>query len=67
MRIIFMGTPEFSVPILSALNEKYEVVIPWYIMVSRENKEETVKFFEEKNYLYLFASCFHLLVNYIVK
>ncbi len=26
LKIIFMGTPEFSVPILEALNQKYEVV-----------------------------------------
>ena len=35
---------------LKKANEKYKVTIPWYIMVSRENKEETIKFFEEKNY-----------------
>jgi methionyl-tRNA formyltransferase len=27
MKIVFMGTPEFAVPILEALNEKYEVVL----------------------------------------
>lgn len=31
-------------------NEKYNVSIPWYIMTSRENNDETVKFFNEKNY-----------------
>ena len=41
---------EILVDTLKRANEKYEVVIPWYIMVSRENKDETVKFFEEKNY-----------------
>ena len=30
--------------------EKYGVTIPWYLMTSDENNEETVKFFEEKNY-----------------
>ncbi len=30
--------------------EKYGVVIPWYIMTSNENNEDTVKFFEENNY-----------------
>ncbi len=34
MKIIFMGTPEFSVPILEALNEKYEVVL----VVSQPNQ-----------------------------
>ena len=27
MKIVFMGTPQFAVPILEALNEKYEVVL----------------------------------------
>ena len=26
LRIVFMGTPEFSVPILEALIEKYDVI-----------------------------------------
>ena len=26
LRIVFMGTPEFSVPILEALVEKYDVI-----------------------------------------
>ncbi len=34
MKIIFMGTPEFSVPILKALSEKYEVVL----VVSQPNR-----------------------------
>ena len=35
MKIVFMGTPEFSVPILRALNEKYEIVM----VVSQPNRE----------------------------
>ena len=31
-------------------NEKYGISIPWYIMTSRENNADTVKFFEENNY-----------------
>lgn len=31
-------------------NKKYNVSIPWYIMTSKENNDETVKFFNEKNY-----------------
>ena len=31
-------------------NEKYGVVIPWYIMTSRENNEQTQNFFKENNY-----------------
>jgi len=30
--------------------EQYGVSVPWYIMTSRENDEQTKKFFEEKNY-----------------
>lgn len=30
--------------------KKYNVSIPWYIMTSRENNDETVAFFKEKNY-----------------
>lgn len=26
MRVVFMGTPDFSVPILEALNERHEVI-----------------------------------------
>lgn len=29
---------------------KYNVTIPWYIMTSNENNEETIKFLAEKNY-----------------
>ncbi|MBR5227261.1 MAG: UDPGP type 1 family protein [Clostridia bacterium] len=35
---------------LKIANNKYEVSIPWYIMTSRENNDETVKFFEDNNY-----------------
>lgn len=35
---------------LKRANEKYGVSIPWYIMTSRENNNDTVKFFEENNY-----------------
>ncbi len=31
-------------------NELYNVTIPWYIMVSKENKNQTIKYFEEHNY-----------------
>ncbi len=36
MKIVFMGTPEFSVPILSALDSKYEVVL----VISQPNREK---------------------------
>ena len=35
---------------LKNAKEKYNVVIPWYIMTSRENNKQTVEFFEENNY-----------------
>ncbi|MDE5867879.1 MAG: hypothetical protein K2H02_02945, partial [Anaeroplasmataceae bacterium] len=34
MKIVFMGTPEFAVPILEALHERYEVVL----VVSQPNR-----------------------------
>ena len=35
---------------LKEANQKYNVTIPWYIMTSKENNEETVKFLEKHNY-----------------
>ncbi len=35
---------------LKNAREKYNVVIPWYIMTSKENNEKTIDFFEENNY-----------------
>jgi len=35
---------------LKEAKEKYNAVIPWYIMTSRENNDETVRFFETNNY-----------------
>lgn len=35
---------------LKRANEKYNTTIPWYIMVSKENREETIQFFKEKEY-----------------
>ncbi len=31
-------------------NELYNIIIPWYIMVSKENRKQTIEYFEEKNY-----------------
>ena len=31
-------------------NKKFHVTLPWYIMTSTENNEETVQFFENNNY-----------------
>ena len=35
---------------LKEANKKYEVVISWYIMTSKENNKETVEFLEKNNY-----------------
>lgn len=35
---------------LKEANQKYGVTIPWYIMTSRENNQETVNFFKKHNY-----------------
>lgn len=35
---------------LKRANEKYNVVLPWYIMTSKENNKDTVDFFEANNY-----------------
>lgn len=35
---------------LKEANSKYNVCIPWYIMTSKQNHEQTVSFFEEKEY-----------------
>lgn len=35
---------------LKEINKKYDIIIPWYIMTSVENNDETIKFFEDNNY-----------------
>ena len=35
---------------LEEANKKYDTVIPWYIMTSKENNSATVNFFEEHKY-----------------
>ncbi len=35
---------------LKEIKEEFNVVIPWYLMTSKENNFETIKFFEENNY-----------------
>lgn len=35
---------------LKRARDKYNVVILWYIMTSRENNKQTIKFFEDNNY-----------------
>ena len=35
---------------LKEANKKYDTVIPWYIMTSKENNKQTVEFLEKNNY-----------------
>ena len=35
---------------LKEAGKKYGVIVPWFIMTSRENNEETLKFFEKNKY-----------------
>jgi len=35
---------------LKLIKEKYNVIIPWYLMTSKENNNATVEFFEKNNY-----------------
>ena len=35
---------------LKEANKKYDTVIPWYIMTSRENNKDTIEFLEKNNY-----------------
>lgn len=41
---------EIIIDTLKRAKKEYGVTIPWYIMTSRENNNETIAFFEEKNY-----------------
>ena len=41
---------EIQNDILKLANEKYAVTIPWYIMTSNANNDDTKNFFEEHNY-----------------
>lgn len=41
---------EIIVDTFKKAKEEYNITIPWYIMTSRENHEETVQFLEEKKY-----------------
>lgn len=41
---------EIIVDTLKRANQEYDVTIPWYIMTSKENNNDTIDFLEEKNY-----------------
>lgn len=44
-------------------NEMYKVKIPWYIMVSRENKEKTIEYFEKNNYFNYPKEAIHFFIQ----
>jgi len=52
--MVALDTPkslfEITTETLKRAKNKYDVYIPWYIMTSRENNDDTVKFFEDNNY-----------------
>nr|MBP3680415.1 UTP--glucose-1-phosphate uridylyltransferase [Clostridia bacterium] len=41
---------EILIDTLKENNKKYGITIPWYIMTSRENNDQTEEFFKENNY-----------------
>lgn len=41
---------EIIVDTLKTAKEKYKITIPWYVMTSRENHEDTVEFLEKHEY-----------------
>ena len=41
---------EILIENLKEANKKYDTVIPWYIMTSKENNKQTVEFLEKNNY-----------------
>jgi len=41
---------EILIENLKEANQKYDTIIPWYVMTSKENNEETVNFLEKHNY-----------------
>ena len=41
---------EILIENLKEANEKYNTIIPWYIMTSKENNKDTVEFLEKNNY-----------------
>lgn len=44
-------------------NEKYQIIIPWYIMVSKENKLQTIGYFEKNNYFNYPKESIHFFVQ----
>lgn len=41
---------EIIIDSLKKAKEKYNVIIPWYVMTSEENNKQTISFLEEHNY-----------------
>ncbi|MBR3132851.1 MAG: UTP--glucose-1-phosphate uridylyltransferase [Clostridia bacterium] len=48
---------------LKRARSEYGVVIPWYIMTSRENNEETVRFFENNKYFGYPKNAVHFFIQ----
>jgi len=44
-------------------NKRYSIQIPWYIMTSESNNEDTIKFFESKNYFDYDKNKIHFFVQ----
>ncbi len=42
---------------------KYDTVIPWYIMTSKQNNEQTIQFFEDNNYFWYPKDAIHFFVQ----
>ena len=42
---------------------KYDTVIPWYIMTSKQNNEQTIQHFEENNYFWYPKDAIHFFVQ----
>lgn len=41
---------EIIIDTLKKQNRKYNIIIPWYVMTSKENNNDTIKFLKENNY-----------------
>ena len=42
---------------------KYDTVIPWYIMTSKQNNEQTIQFFEDNNYFWYPKDAIHFFIQ----
>ncbi len=42
---------------------RYDTVIPWYIMTSKQNNDQTIQFFEENNYFWYPKDAIHFFIQ----